>query len=139
MNASEAHLLPFKVFKEEYVEAEKFLAVADNDDQENISRSMVLVGRTLKGIALAPSCPGYVWEEKLIKAQSSCHDDSEDDASDTPQAEICKYLKRKGNKIVHMTLWNKDVAPSTECPQTVTIQSWMSLAEIIHQPIPLNV
>ncbi|KAI8064632.1 hypothetical protein BC940DRAFT_305551 [Gongronella butleri] len=131
MSTTTAHLLPFKVFKEEKVDTDKFLSIT----HDNQARSTVIAGRILEGIELTPSVPGYIWKQSInYDAMDDAYDsENEEENTQTP----AKEWTRTDTKIEKLIVWNKDTAPAANNPQALALEHWVKMADVIHGEIPL--
>ncbi|KAI8376775.1 hypothetical protein BD560DRAFT_367456 [Blakeslea trispora] len=118
-----SHLLPFSVQKEESINTAKYLQIDKNE--EGIYET-VIHGRKLLGRAIQIKAPtqGHVWyqdteEELELKKESTAE------------------WHRSKTSISEFILWKKDHAPDPKDPRIHALQSWIPLAQTIHEPLPI--
>ncbi|KAI8097137.1 uncharacterized protein BX664DRAFT_383464 [Halteromyces radiatus] len=146
-NGPQNHLFPFTVNKEGPVDAQQYLSVVPSTQltldpiTDAFPRyTTVVMGRLLEGLEITPpkTCEGYVW--KLDKNDNDednngYDEDYQDEQSHQPSS---LHWTKTGTKVDKFILWKKDIAPSPHDPRLHALESWMTIADLIHQPIPIN-
>ncbi|KAI8341736.1 hypothetical protein BC941DRAFT_414347 [Chlamydoabsidia padenii] len=149
------HLFPFTFDKEGPVDAHKFLSVTPSTAltiksgtpvDDLLRHSTVIMGRLLEGIEIKPpaNCKGYVWKQETNALNDDGYDDdyqeqhSDEEEQDTPINKNSLWSRTDVKVGESFILWKKDIAPPSSDPRIHAIESWITIADMIHKPIPIK-
>ncbi|SAM09601.1 hypothetical protein [Absidia glauca] len=151
--ATMSHLFPFTFDKEGPVDAETFLSVTpstatilkSNTFVDDLARhSTVIMGRLLQGIEVtAPSgLEGHVWQQEAVENTNDGYDEDyeehQSDNDDEPVAKNSVWSRTETKVGDSFILWKKDIAPPATDPRIHALESWITIADTIHTPIPIK-
>ncbi|CAO3650486.1 unnamed protein product [Cunninghamella echinulata] len=99
------------------------------------------MGRKLDGIKVTPkdNIKGNVWKQvkKTNEDTMDYNEDYVDTEDDNNKDQNIEWI-RTDKKIDDFILWKKDIAPPSDDPRLNALDSWLDMADLIHQPIPLK-
>ncbi|KAI9307838.1 hypothetical protein BJ944DRAFT_228282 [Cunninghamella echinulata] len=138
---SKNHLFPFGLEKDKKIEhIDHYLNIESNNDSTK-EYSTILMGRKLEGIQVTPksNIKGNIWKQvkKTNEDTMDYDEDYVDTEEDNNKDQNIEWIRTDKN-IDDFILWKKDIAPPSDDPRLIALDSWLDMADLIHQPIPLK-